>query len=251
MTPIESYFTSLRHLIDSAPEPGAAISNLAELIRPLGYSGIDCVVSDHSLLRWGKSLTRHVYLHSGFPKDWDRRWPRYAMVDPVIPALAASLWPLDIHQLKGEMGGSALRNRLWSYMESSGVAFGKAIPVHLPGGGFAGVAFYRPDDDPNDGDGALGDRLFMIGQFFCRALAERFALLPTLAPGQDGRLTEREVECLYWTSVGKTTEEIALIIGRATQTVRFHLENASRKLGAVNRTSAVAQACSRGLITPH
>jgi LuxR family transcriptional activator of bioluminescence operon len=91
------------------------------------------------------------------------------------------------------------------------------------------------------------DCLFMIGQFFCRALADRFALLPQ----QEISLTDREVECLYWTSVGKTTEEIALIIGRATQTVRFHLESASKKLGAVNRASAVAQACSRGFINPH
>lgn len=61
-------------------------------------------------------------------------------------------------------------------------------------------------------------------------------------------LTPREVECLTWAARGKTTEEIALILHRSSETVDFHLSNAMLKLDAKNRAHAVAIACVRGLL---
>ncbi|WP_376775054.1 helix-turn-helix domain-containing protein [Mesorhizobium caraganae] len=40
---------------------------------------------------------------------------------------------------------------------------------------------------------------------------------------------------------GKTDWEISVILGIAQATVRFHVDNARRKLSAVNRTQAVAR----------
>ena len=61
-------------------------------------------------------------------------------------------------------------------------------------------------------------------------------------------LTLRELECLAWAARGKTDEDIGQILGRSRETVHFHLGKALRKLGASNRTHAVAIACSLGLI---
>jgi len=60
--------------------------------------------------------------------------------------------------------------------------------------------------------------------------------------------SSRELECLLWAARGKTEEEISLILCRSPATVHFHLRNAVNKLGARNRTHAVAIACTRGLI---
>ena len=62
-------------------------------------------------------------------------------------------------------------------------------------------------------------------------------------------LTDREIECLTWAARGKTEEEIAMIIHRSHSTARFHLRSAIRKLGASNRSHAIAMVCSRGLIS--
>jgi len=61
-------------------------------------------------------------------------------------------------------------------------------------------------------------------------------------------LSQRETECLRWAAWGKTSWEIARILGVAERTVNFHLQNACRKLQACNRRAAVAVALSRGLL---
>lgn len=64
----------------------------------------------------------------------------------------------------------------------------------------------------------------------------------------DSPLTERERECLIWTSVGKTSVEIAQILGLSEHTVNHYLNNAARKFNAVNRTQAVAHGLRLGFI---
>ena len=53
-----------------------------------------------------------------------------------------------------------------------------------------------------------------------------------------------------WSAEGKTAWEISQILHISERTVVFHLQNASEKLGVVNRQQAVAHAISLGLVTP-
>lgn len=61
-------------------------------------------------------------------------------------------------------------------------------------------------------------------------------------------LTEREIECLNWTSAGKTSVEIAEIMGLSEHTINHYLNRATKKLDTVNRTQAVAKSLRLGLI---
>jgi DNA-binding response OmpR family regulator len=63
-------------------------------------------------------------------------------------------------------------------------------------------------------------------------------------------LAEREIETLTWVARGKTSAEIAQILGIAKRTVDFHVDNARNKLGVVTRSQAVAKAASGQLISP-
>jgi DNA-binding NarL/FixJ family response regulator len=63
-------------------------------------------------------------------------------------------------------------------------------------------------------------------------------------------LNERELACLTWSARGKTSVEIAAILGVAKRTVDFHIENASRKLHVTTRTQAVVKAIGARLINP-
>jgi DNA-binding CsgD family transcriptional regulator/uncharacterized protein YaaQ len=62
-------------------------------------------------------------------------------------------------------------------------------------------------------------------------------------------LSDREVQCLTWTAAGKTSAEIAGILGLSEHTVNHYLNHVSKKLDAVNRTQAVVKALRRGLIS--
>jgi len=61
-------------------------------------------------------------------------------------------------------------------------------------------------------------------------------------------LTDREREVLTWVGRGKTSSEIATILGLSERTVNFHCDQAVKRLDAVNRTQAVAIAIGLGLI---
>jgi len=63
-------------------------------------------------------------------------------------------------------------------------------------------------------------------------------------------LNDREVEALTWVARGKTSMEIAQILGLTKRTVDFHIDNARAKLGAATRTEAVIKATTGRLIEP-
>lgn len=69
------------------------------------------------------------------------------------------------------------------------------------------------------------------------------------APGvARDKISAREIEILRWTAEGKTAGEVAMIMGITERTVGFHIERLAAKLGAVNKTQAVAKAIRGGLI---
>lgn len=56
------------------------------------------------------------------------------------------------------------------------------------------------------------------------------------------RLTQREAEVLHWVMLGKTSRDVADILGSSPRTVDKHLEHIFAKLGVETRTAAVSLA---------
>lgn len=63
------------------------------------------------------------------------------------------------------------------------------------------------------------------------------------------RLTRGELQCLTLASQGKTSETIAQQATFSFETVNTYLKSATKKLGASNRTEAIAEALRRKLIS--
>ena len=63
-------------------------------------------------------------------------------------------------------------------------------------------------------------------------------------------LNDREIETLTWVARGKTSAEVADLVGLTKRTVDFHLDNARVKLGAATRTEAAIKAAMGKLIEP-
>ncbi|MCA1406125.1 autoinducer binding domain-containing protein [Ensifer sp. IC3342] len=62
------------------------------------------------------------------------------------------------------------------------------------------------------------------------------------------KLSGREIECLRWAAAGKSSDEIAIILGISAYTVSSYFKSATRKLDAVNRMQAIARAMRMKLI---
>jgi DNA-binding NarL/FixJ family response regulator len=79
------------------------------------------------------------------------------------------------------------------------------------------------------------------------ALADELSVAKTRDVGAEA-LTEREVEVLQLLAFGYTNRDIAKRLYISPDTVKTHLEHIYQKLGASDRTAAVAEAFRRRLI---
>lgn len=95
--------------------------------------------------------------------------------------------------------------------------------------------------------GQIDQDMLMTAQMrCCYALSQAPDLVAEAA--QQDPLSDRERECLFWVSEGKTTEEIAVILGVSANTVNSYVANAIQKFAASNRAMAVATAIRSGIL---
>lgn len=113
-----------------------------------------------------------------------------------------------------------------------GMEEGIAVPLHGPAGFCGYFALSRHKKEPI----RLQD--FFHLSYLGHILQEQAIQL--FSPEQSN-LSGREKECLFWVSEGKTSWEIAQILGITERTVNFHLNNAIRKSGCKNRYQTVAK----------
>ncbi|MGF0537401.1 transcriptional regulator VisN [Agrobacterium sp. ES01] len=61
-------------------------------------------------------------------------------------------------------------------------------------------------------------------------------------------LTERELECLFWIAEGKTSDEIAVILGISKNTINNYITSVMRKTATKTRSEAIAYAVRNNLV---
>ncbi len=68
------------------------------------------------------------------------------------------------------------------------------------------------------------------------------------APAEGHQLTTRELQVLRHLALGLSNREISRSLAISVETVKEHVQNALRKIGAVDRTSAAVWAAKQGLV---
>lgn len=65
---------------------------------------------------------------------------------------------------------------------------------------------------------------------------------------RESELTDREIECLYWIAEGKTSDEIAVILGISRNTINNYITSVMRKTATKTRSEAIAWAVRNNLV---
>jgi LuxR family transcriptional activator of conjugal transfer of Ti plasmids len=243
MNAVESTFQEFVDAVQMAEGADAFELIATRLTQKLGFQRF-------AYLRLGEDAP---ILISSYPKRWTSRYfhLRYEQLDPVV--LRARV-ERDLFSWGGAPRAPA-GNRAQRQFFDEAVTFGLSAGITVPiRGGFGRVAAFTLATSERliDLDGIVDewkDVLQQVGLYFHVHVAARIGTAFAQRHGQESELTQRERQCLAWTTQGKSVADIAVLVGISPRTVVFHLENARRKLGAASIAQCVAVALRRGLLS--
>jgi LuxR family quorum sensing-dependent transcriptional regulator len=179
-------------------------------------------------------------LHDGWASEWFTRYESEGHFphDPCAARSRLSAEPFLWHQLP--TGGLTPRARLvMDEAAEFGMKDGICVPIHVPLAGPAVVTAASDRIEIPPGSMPLIETL-------CVHLYRKVSNFGNNPDSEEGSpLTPRERELLQWSAQGKTTEDIACILGITTHTVESHQRNIRDKLDAINVVHAVVKALRR------
>lgn len=99
-------------------------------------------------------------------------------------------------------------------------------------------------------DIAFDPRTMLSFEYLCGEAFARLFALNYMRPERPGELSARERDVVQLSAQGKTASDIASVLKISQRTVHAHLQNASEKLRATNKTQTVVEAIIYGQIKP-
>ncbi len=187
------------------------------------------------------------YASVTYSDDWVKQYREksYLDVDPVLQAVNKSILPIDWQSF--DISNQKVR-RFFNEAKDAGVGRnGISIPVRGRNGD---AAIFSITTNAKENDWVQFKRQFMRDFQVLAVHFHQSVLVANDIIQPKYKLSQREVEVLYWTACGKTGEEAALILGISKRGVRFHIYNIMHKLNCTNVTHAVAKAMYFNLIKP-
>ena len=181
-------------------------------------------------------------LANGWPAEWFDLYTRenFSALDPVPRYGASTVQPFEWSEARYDKDRDPAAHLVMTRATEFQLRDGYCIPMQYDeGGAVISLATEHLHLDP-----LSKSALQLIGVY----AHNRIRSLAKSQRRKRDLLTAREREVLRWVAGGKTSWEISVILRISERTVKFHLVEASRKLNAVNRTSAVAKALAWGLI---
>lgn len=189
----------------------------------------------------GTSLS-DLTVANGWPPEWFEIYTRenFSVMDPVPQYGASTVQPFEWAEARYDKDSNPAAHLVMTRATEFRLMQGYCIPLHYDeGGAVISMATEQLTIDP-----VAKSALQLIGIY----AHNRIRSLGRPKPEKRDLLTPREREILRWAADGKTSWEVSVILHISERTVKFHLNQASHKLNAVNRTAAVAKALARGLI---
>jgi LuxR family quorum sensing-dependent transcriptional regulator len=182
-----------------------------------------------------------------WPLDYFERYTRenYVRVSPLVRRCRTSAVPFRWQRQDFENEPDPRAGQVMHEAAEAGMSCGFLVPVHSIKGFDACVSMTgeRAELPIHAKPGLHLIALYAFERLRALRETEPFATLRKKRP-----LTPREREVLTWIAHGKTAWEVGEILAIAKRTVDEHVQAAGRKLGAKNRTHAVALALRSGCV---
>lgn len=194
--------------------------------------------------------TVNAYLHTSLPDDLLCKYDEENMgeIDPIVSHCMARSTPLIWSQ---ETFTTVRQRQLYEEACSCGARAGIALPYHGPDGqmGLLCFATDRMPDEDFRREARVNIPELSCFRDFILEIFSGFMKRGSAVSRHDIEITSRELECLKWCAVGKSSWDIAQLLNCTEATVNFHFANIRRKFGASSRRLAIIKAIRMGFIT--
>lgn len=183
---------------------------------------------------------------NNYPEAWQKRYVKqqYVRVDPTVQHCMLSLQPLV---WSSQSANTQSQKDFWEEARSYGLNVGWAQSSRDFIGTRGMLTLARSADQLSEKEQkAQYTNMFWLSQTVHSSIAK--IVNETEFAQFNLYLTNREKEVLRWTAEGKTSAEIAQILGVTERTVNFHLGNSMQKLNVNNKISAAIRAVMLGIL---
>lgn len=192
----------------------------------------------------------HAFLRSNYSTQWRDTYDtdKLVHVDPTVTHCVTRSTPLI---WEPKIFASRQQQEMYEKACSHGLRSGLTLPFHGANGELGTLCFVN---DAEPGRHFLREALhnmpaLSLMRDFAFETSFRFAQ-PAHHAEKAPHLTRRELECLRWCAVGKSSWDIAQILRCSEAVINFHFSNLRRKFGVTSRRQAVVKAVRLGLIHP-
>ncbi|MBX9646317.1 MAG: helix-turn-helix transcriptional regulator [Xanthobacteraceae bacterium] len=230
----------------------AAADTLDE-IKAIARTTLSSINVDYFTVYSYKYYAETIYVNSIIENQSDYHFPENkkfefknnsSLGQKALIADAPFFWTADVFN-----PNLPIDKELSEYYAAEGVAVGYCIPITRSSTARTIIHFGFPPDVPKQPEGWFLHAIGLMINFAIMRLRFLAQHKRSWIPKQRSvPLSKREVQTISWIALGKSSWETSKILGISEHTVNDHIERAVRKLGASNRTEAVAAAIMTGQV---
>lgn len=210
---------------------------------------------EHTRFAYSVINKRHLdqpVIYSNYPTEWINTYINMTLYhhDPVIIIALQRIMPFTWND-KTLSSDDTRHEDIFKVAGKYNISNGHTFPLHDHENNLATLSLYTEGDTDCFQDYVVKNKknlqqlLLTIHE---RYIIERRYDRKLFREKLEKELTSREIETLRWASLGKTYNEIAIIMGITESTVKFHIGNLIVKLGVVNAKHAIRKASDLHLL---
>ena len=192
----------------------------------------------------------HAFQHSNYSSDWLNKYTTEKMhhIDPTFAhCISKSIPQIWSPEIFASLDQKRMYEEACGYVIRSGVT----LPIHGARGELGIVCFVS---EAKPSQHFQCEAIHHIPELSC---LRDFILESSLQfirhssqTKEHIHVTNRELECLKWSAIGKSSWEIGYLLNCSEATVNFHFSNIRRKFNTKSRQQAVVKAIHLGLVNP-
>ena len=228
--------------VAAAATPAELFDALLAISTAMGFSYF--ALAHHvDVARMGAHAIR---LHN-YPDQWAEHYDRNALgvSDPVHRVSHLTCVGFRWSHMSRYIALTPRDRQTLAQGSEQGIGDGFTVPANIPGEVNGSCSFANPAGR------MLDEQVLPLAHYIGLVAFDGARRLWNVRAREEGpvEITDRQRDCLLWTSRGKTDSEAGQILGISAQTVGRHIINLNERYGVQKRTSAMVRALIDGTLT--